>query len=196
MAADYSKGSIQFEELMNHLHLGVFRIIPGLKGRFVFVNPTFCELIGYSSQEIPKIQVTDIFKDKRIFRKLEVTISRLGRFADEEVRLKTKNNNIILCSISMVAVKGEKGKIQFIDGIVEDMTGRRLTEQQLKESKELFEIVFNNSAVAMTVVDKEERIVAWNPFAEKMLEMNRRDLFNKPVKELYPGKEWQRNTPK
>ena len=37
--------------------------------------------------------------------------------------------------------------------------------------------------------DKEEKIVAWNPFAEKMLGMTREDLFNKPVKDLYPKEE-------
>ncbi len=42
------------------------------------------------------------------------------------------------------------------------------------------------------VTDNQERIVAWNPMAEKMLGMNRADLFNKPVSFLYPPKEWKR----
>jgi PAS domain S-box-containing protein len=65
-------------------------------------------------------------------------------------------------------------------------------EQALVESKEIFKIVFENSPTAITVTDKDERITAWNPMAEKMLGMTKKDLFNKPVKELYPPEEWQR----
>ncbi len=65
-------------------------------------------------------------------------------------------------------------------------------EQALKESKEIFKIVFEHSPEAITVTDKEEHIVAWNPMAEKLLGMDKTDLFNKSVKELYPIDDWQR----
>lgn len=65
-------------------------------------------------------------------------------------------------------------------------------QRDLTESKELFRIVFNNSAVAITVADKDEKIIAWNPFAETMLGMNKKDLFNKSVKDLYSAEEWKR----
>jgi PAS domain S-box-containing protein len=65
-------------------------------------------------------------------------------------------------------------------------------EKEYVESKQLFKIVFDHSPSAITVTDSQERIVAWNPMAEKMLGMNREDLFNKPVSILYPPKEWKR----
>jgi PAS domain S-box-containing protein len=54
-------------------------------------------------------------------------------------------------------------------------------EKDLIESKQLFKIVFEHSPAAITVTDSQERIVAWNPMAEKMLGMTRADLFNKPI---------------
>ena len=42
------------------------------------------------------------------------------------------------------------------------------------------------------VTDKDENIVAWNLFTEEMLGMTKLDLFNKPVKKLYPSEEWRR----
>ncbi len=65
-------------------------------------------------------------------------------------------------------------------------------ERDLIESKQLFKIVFDRSPAAITVTDKDERITAWNPMTEKMLGMDRKDLFNKPVKDLYPPQEWVR----
>ena len=59
-------------------------------------------------------------------------------------------------------------------------------EKDFIESKQLFKIVFEHSPAAITVTDSQERIVAWNPMAEKMLGMTRADLFNKPVSSYIP----------
>ena len=60
------------------------------------------------------------------------------------------------------------------------------------DSKKLFKIVFDSSPAAIIVLDSHERIIAWNPLVEKMLGMKRPDLFNKPVSELYPPRDWKR----
>lgn len=68
----------------------------------------------------------------------------------------------------------------------------RQLERDLIESRQLFKVVFDRSPAAITVTDKDERIIAWNPMAEKILDMGRKELFNKPVKDLYPPQEWER----
>jgi len=65
-------------------------------------------------------------------------------------------------------------------------------ERDLIESKNLFKIVFERSPAAIMVADSRQRIVAWNPMAEKMLGLGKADLFNKPVSILYPAQEWKR----
>ncbi len=65
-------------------------------------------------------------------------------------------------------------------------------EKNLIESKQLFKIVFEHSPTAIIVMDNENRIVACNPMAEKMLGMNRTGFFNKPVSILFSPKEWKR----
>ena len=64
--------------------------------------------------------------------------------------------------------------------------------EKLEESERTLRTIFDNSAVAITFADENERIVAWNPFAAKLLEMEERDLHNKPLKELYPPEEWEK----
>ena len=65
-------------------------------------------------------------------------------------------------------------------------------EKDIIESKQLFKVIFENSPGAITVTDSQERIVAWNPLAEKMLGMTKKDLFNNPVHMLYTPQEWKR----
>ena len=58
--------------------------------------------------------------------------------------------------------------------------------------QQIFKVVFERSPTGITVTDQHERITAWNPMAEKMLGMDRKDLFNKPVQDLYTPDEWKR----
>jgi len=57
---------------------------------------------------------------------------------------------------------------------------------------EMYRSVFQNSAVAITVTDADEKIVHWNRFAEVLLGRSWDDLYMKPVKSLYPAEEWKR----
>ena len=65
-------------------------------------------------------------------------------------------------------------------------------EKDFVDSKNLFQIVFEHSPVAIIVMDSQECIVSWNPMVEKMLGMSKADLFNKPISFLYPPQEWRR----
>lgn len=63
---------------------------------------------------------------------------------------------------------------------------------RLELTEENYKTIFENSAVAITVTDRDEKIVSWNKFTESLLGMNGDDLYMKPVKSLYPEEEWQR----
>ncbi len=187
-----NKLSVDCHELVTNLKVGIYRHTPGPQGKFLFTNPAFSEILGFSQSEILKMNALAIYENPRAYQFLNKKIAQQGHIKKEEVRLKKKNGGLLWCSITAVAVKDEKGKTKWLDGIVEDISAHKRVERELLESKELFRVVFDNSAVAITVIDREEKIIAWNPFAEKMLEMDKEGLFNKPVKSLYPPKEWRR----
>jgi len=54
----------------------------------------------------------------------------------------------------------------------------------------LYQTIFENSAVAITLTDENERLIRWNPYAERLLGRGRDDLWMLPVKSLYPAEEW------
>ncbi|HLD69182.1 MAG TPA: PAS domain S-box protein, partial [Candidatus Omnitrophota bacterium] len=185
-------GEIKFKELIDNLKVGVFRSSPGLKGKFLFVNAAFREMLGYNTREIFKIPVEFLLEDPRKFKSILKRIRAHGFVEKEQIRLKRKDRRVFWCSMTWVAVKEKNGRTKYLDVVIEDIALQKHIEKELNESKELFRVVFDNSAAAITVIDKDEKIMAWNPFAEKMLEMNKKDLFNKPIRELYPPEEWRR----
>ena len=58
--------------------------------------------------------------------------------------------------------------------------------------RELYKILFETYAVAITLTDENERIISWNKYAEELLNMSKEDLFMKPVSSLYPPEEWEK----
>ncbi len=67
---------------------------------------------------------------------------------------------------------------------------REKIRRELQLAEEKYRTVFENSAVAITLVDENERIISWNKFTETMLQMQHKDLYHKPVKSFYPEDQW------
>jgi PAS domain S-box-containing protein len=49
---------------------------------------------------------------------------------------------------------------------------------------------FENYFIGITIADKNEHIIYWNKYTEKLLNMDEKDLFLKDVRTLYPSEEW------
>ena len=69
---------------------------------------------------------------------------------------------------------------------------RKKAESQLQATEQRYRTIFENSAVAIMMVDKEERLVSWNKFTEELLDMEREDLLGRSIETLYPSAEWER----
>jgi PAS domain S-box-containing protein len=187
-----SQVDLPYKDIIDNLHVGVFRCAAPEHGRFNFANKALGKMLGYTVTELLSLKAVDVFIDADRYHFIVSQATQHGTVENHEVLLKHKDHSSVLCSVSVAAVKGRKNQVEFFDGVVEDISVQKSVEKELSESKELFRIVFENSAAAITVTDKNERIVAWNPMAEKLLDMSKKTLFNKPVKELYTPVEWRR----
>ncbi len=75
---------------------------------------------------------------------------------------------------------------------VDDITERKKAEQKLLLVEDRYRTIFENSAVAITMADEQERLISWNRFTETLLNMGSEDLCLRPVKSLYPVEDWER----
>ncbi|MGE5296942.1 MAG: PAS domain S-box protein [Solirubrobacterales bacterium] len=69
---------------------------------------------------------------------------------------------------------------------------RKKAERQLQATELRYRTIFENSAVAIMMVNAEERLVSWNKFTEHLLGMGEADLRGRHVKTLYPDSEWEK----
>lgn len=187
--------SINNEETRNFidsLKIGIARVVFGRELRFEFVNLLFAMLLGRDPEDVVGMKFSEAFEDRLFVSKVLRALHR-GEVPEKfEAALKRRKGVAVWCAVSFSVERDMKGRIKILNVVVEDITRQREIEKDLSRSKELFKIVFDHTAAAITVTDRDEKIIAWNPFAEQMFEMTRDDLFNKPVQILYPEREWRK----
>ncbi len=69
---------------------------------------------------------------------------------------------------------------------------RKKAERQLQATELRYRTIFENSAVAIMMVDEAKRLVSWNKFTEHLLGMGEEQLRGRHVETLYPESEWQK----
>lgn len=150
------------------------------------------KLFGFSAEEFYRKPVRELYPEEAWKRMQSMNIRSQGVLRQHETQAIRKDGKLIDISISVTVLTTPDGGKTGSIGIVEDITERKEADCKIKNAEEQYRTIFENSAVAITVTDEDERIVSWNHLAEGLLGMNRKDLFHLPVRNLYAPEEWQR----
>lgn len=109
-----------------------------------------------------------------------------------ETKMIKKDKSLFEVEISLCVLKGKEGKTVGSVGIIRDISNLKNTERKLFDSEEKYRTIFENSAIAVTLTDENEKIISWNKYTEHLLGMKKEDLYMKPVESLYPIDEWRK----
>jgi PAS domain S-box-containing protein len=127
----------KYHTLVDNINIGVYRNSSG-RGRFIQANPAMAKIFGYESlDEFMNVAVTDLYQkgeDRNAF--LEAVL-RDGFAKDRELALRRKDGTPIWCSVSATATLNEQGSIEWIDGVMEDITERKRLEEQLRQAQKM-----------------------------------------------------------
>lgn len=84
----------------------------------------------------------------------------------------------------------EQGRMLRIIGMVRDVTERKRTEQELRESEEKFRSVFRDAGVGMAIVSPEGRFLASNEAFSKFTGYTEEELLGKTIQSLTHPEDW------
>ncbi|KYF55160.1 hypothetical protein BE04_08845 [Sorangium cellulosum] len=152
------------------------KAIVGLDGRFTRVNRAYCEILGYSAEELSKLRFQDITHPDDVdtdvglaeqLRRGEIPRYQLAK------RYLHKDGRVIPVILHGSVVRGEDGEPIHYIAQVEDVTARKQAEEererllaQLDAERRTLQTIFDSAPVPLLLIDRSgaERVIA-NPHA-------------------------------
>jgi len=184
---DYTSDYDRYKTLFESINAGVF--ITTLDDNIVEANLKSCDLLGYKWEEFDGMNLENIFPEHVDWSLLrEEILSKGGMNFETENRKKDGSVFPVNIDTSLFMLQGKPVMLV----LIWDITKRKKAEKKLRESEERYRSIFENSAVAIMLADENEKIISWNDYAEKMLDMGKSDLEFKSVKTLYPQEQWDK----
>ncbi|MFC1828969.1 PAS domain S-box protein, partial [Thermodesulfobacteriota bacterium] len=175
----------KYRTLTNNLNVGVYRNTVGPKGKFIEANPAIVRLFGYDSrEEFLQVNVSDLYENPDDRKKYNEKMIQNGAVINTEEQLRKKDGTPFIASISAVTVKDENGEVKYYDGVVEDITERKLFETTLQESEEKYRNILESIEEGYFEVDLAGNFTLVNDALckylgyprEELLGMNNRDI--------------------
>jgi len=112
-------------------------VLSNTAGRFVDANRAFQELVGYTIQELRTLTYRDITHEADLHRGAESKqrlLSGSVREVQIEKRYRHKDGRFIWVRATGTAIPGNDGSPQYLLGLVEDVTDRKIAERELDAS--------------------------------------------------------------
>jgi PAS domain S-box-containing protein len=130
----------------------------------------------------------DLFphEQAQIFTQKDRDVLQGKKFVDiEEESIQTRNKGERVLRTRKVPLLNEEGEPEYLLGISEDITGRKEAETRFRE---LFNHISSGVAVYEAIDNGRDFIFRdFNPAAEKIEKINKKDLLGKRVTEVFPG---------
>jgi len=168
----------RYRSLVKNVSLGVFRSTPSKHGEFIEVNPAMEYITGYSRDELLKMHISQLY-DKPVGRErfIERAAGVKGKIA-QEISFRRKDGKRIIVSDTKTSVRDKNGKIMYFDGILEDITERKLAEEQLRQSEERLKIYLESAPDGVYITDLKGTFLYGNKKAEEIIGYKREELIN------------------
>jgi PAS domain S-box-containing protein len=151
---------------------------------------------GYTSQEYyanTMLWIDMVHPDDREnVRQQADDILRHQKAYPLEHRIIHKNGSTRWVRNTPVLRTNEQGVMTGYDGLVYDITERKTTELQLRENEEQLRFILEQSPLGVVLASANNRIVKANTVFCEMLGYDEQELRNKPIAELTPEEDWQK----
>ncbi|MEH2011613.1 sensor histidine kinase [Nostoc sp.] len=163
---------------------GIFQSSPD--GRYITANPALARIYGYSFAEEVTANFTDIEHQLYIDPNRRAEFVRLmekyGSVSEFESQIYRRDGSIVWISEKAYAVYDEQGKLLYYEGLIEDITQRKQTEEELRVffhavSHDLRNPVLGTLMVLKNLLARpEENIAISRSILERMIQSSDRQL--------------------
>ncbi len=146
------------------------------EGEFILVNRAYCEITGYSKEELvgrsfrKVTHPDDIAADERALKAVREAGTTPG---PTEKRILRRDGRAVWVRRNAGLVRDDQGTPRFVIGAFEDLTERRARDKALQATNSFLTAIVETSPVAIYATDLEGAITLWNPAAERIFGFSR-----------------------
>ncbi len=149
------------------------------------ISPSIEGYSGYKREEILGNPVSNFYYYQKDRENLIKRLKKNNIVKDFEVRLANAGNKLMYASVSAKIVKNNAGDIIAIEGIMRDITERKVAELKLKETHNFFDQILNNTSEGIYVVNSDFEYIYWNSMMETISGMSADEVLGKKPFELF-----------
>lgn len=153
----------RFRKAFAHAATGI--TLENLEGQFLEVNRAFCELTGYTEQELTGLNYRSITHPEDLPRNTremrELLAGEIPSFITEK-RYVRKDGRMVWVRNNVSLLANSHREPTRVITLAEDITGQKAAEEELRASEERFRNVFANAATGMALTDLDGRFLEVN----------------------------------
>jgi len=158
----------RFRKFFEEAPIGISVI--DLDGRFLKVNKTYCEMLGYLEPELHQLTFATITHPEDVDKDLRYTEQlfngEIGSYQSEKRYIK-KNGEILWINLTATAICEQDGNVRYGLGMVEDISDRKRTQEELQDTNQTLQALIQACPLAITVFSLDDgKVKMWNPAAE------------------------------
>jgi len=171
---------INYQSIFESATAGIAVI--SIKGEIIQANQSFCQLLGYSKDEILNLSLknithpSDYQRTENLYKEL---LSGRHTNIDYEKRY-VRSDGSIFWGHPIVSISYDKDQtfLHFI-AQVEDIDERRQTEHELIAAHQQLQNIIEFLPDATFVIDREKNVVAWNRAMEEKTGVNKEEILGR-----------------
>ena len=147
MQSDIPISNRQWEAAFEQAAVGM-AILEAAKSRYVRVNRRFCDIVGYSAEELMQRSIHDITHPDDLDMDLEHVGQISTRTAGEsswEKRYLKKDGTVVWTRVFVAPLESSEGRPALRLAVIEDISHLKHAEEILQESEEKFRLLIENA---------------------------------------------------
>ncbi len=167
------ESELRFKEVFESISIGM--LLADQAGHIIDCNPAICRMLGYSAEELKRSEISDLVLAPDFERARSAMTplpnSRGQHPLEIELRMRRKDGSIVWTEATAVAHGSSDGTPQYYIGLIQDITGRKLAEAELRASLLQLHTLVDSAADGIIVTDADGIVRTLNPAAAQILEL-------------------------